>query len=186
MLRRWRVSDAAELEPILAENVDHLADWIPRRVSEPASVDRLSVRLREFSAAFDATREWRYAIFTPDPDRLLGEVSLFPRVAATRVPFADADRIEIGYWLRADATGLGYATEAARAVVELALSLPGISRLAIHCDERNEPSAAIPRRLGFDLGSTVVLPGATAANSSRRMQVWEYTSLDVNRPGPGP
>jgi len=174
VLRRWRVSDAAELEPILTANVEHLGDWIPRRVSEPASVDRLSERLRGFSAAFHATREWRYAIFTADPQRLLGEVSLFPRVASARVPFADADRVEIGYWLRADATGHGYATEAAQAAVDIALSLPGISHLTIQCDERNEPSAAIPLRLGFNLGSTVVVPGASESGSPRRLQVWEY------------
>ena len=175
MLRRWRVSDAAELAPILAANVEHFGDWIPRRVSEPASVDRLSERLREFSAAFDATREWRYAIFAADPPRLLGEVSLFPRVASTRVPFAHADRVEIGYWLRADATGHGYATEAARAAVDVALSLPSISHLTIQCDERNAASAAVPRRLGFRLGSTVDVPGTTVAESPRRVQVWEYS-----------
>jgi len=176
LLRRWRASDAAALEPILAANVEHLGDWIPRRVSEPASVDRLRDRLREFSAAFDATREWRYAIFTAHPGQLLGEVSLFPRVTATRVPFADADRIEIGYWLRVDATGQGYATEAARSVVDLALSLPGIQHLTIHCDERNQASAAVPRRLGFRLGSTIVVPGATVSVSPRRVQVWNSAS----------
>ena len=175
MLRRWRVGDAVELEPILAANVEHLCDWIPRRVSTPASVDRLSERLSEFSAAFDATREWRYAIFTADPRRLLGEVSLFPRVASTRVPFADADRVEIGYWLRADATGHGYATEAARAAADLALSLPSISHLTIQCDERNEASAAVPRRLGFSLASTVVVPGASESGPPRRLQLWEYS-----------
>ena len=90
------------------------------------------------------------------------------------MPFDAADRIEIGYWLRADATGQGYATEAARAAVEVALSLPGISRLTIHCDERNAPSAAVPSRLGFHLASTIVAPGVAAAERACRLQVWDW------------
>jgi RimJ/RimL family protein N-acetyltransferase len=170
VLRRWRATDAAELAPILAANVEHLGDWIPHRVSEPVPVDQLAVRLTEFSGAFDATREWRYAILSADTGLLLGEVSLFPRVASSRVPFADANRIEIGYWLRVDVTGHGYATEAARAAMELALSLPGIDHLTIHCDERNQASAAIPRRLGFRLASTIGAPEPPS-----RVQVWEYS-----------
>jgi len=42
LLRRWRVTDAAELQPILAANVTHLGPWIPRRVAEPAGLEQLS------------------------------------------------------------------------------------------------------------------------------------------------
>jgi RimJ/RimL family protein N-acetyltransferase len=36
------------------------------------------------------------------------------------VPLAEADRAELGYWLRADETGRGYVTEAVGVVLELA------------------------------------------------------------------
>jgi RimJ/RimL family protein N-acetyltransferase len=166
-LRRWREGDAAALEPVLAANFAHLGPWIPRRVAEPASTEKLAERLRDYSAAFDATLEWRYGLFTVDDARVLGEVSLFPRNASGRVPFDVADEIEIGYWLRAEATGQGYVTEATRAAVELTSRLPGVSHLTIRCDERNEPSAAIPRRLGFRLASTIDEP-------PRRLQIWDY------------
>jgi RimJ/RimL family protein N-acetyltransferase len=166
-LRRWQESDAAALEPVLAVNLAHLGPWIPKRVAEPASKERLAERLREFSTAFDAAREWRYGLFTVDDARVLGEVSLFPRDASSRVGFHAAVEIEIGYWVRVDETGLGYATEAARAVIEIASELPHVSRLTIRCDERNAPSAAIPRRLGFRLASTVV-------ERDTRLQVWQY------------
>lgn len=168
-LRRWRATDAADLEPILAANVAHLTPWIPRRVAEHADVETLARRLDEFSAAFDANREWRYAFFDAAIGTLLGEISVFPRNATGRVPFEDADEIEIGYWLREDATGRGLATEAARAALELALTLPGIDRLTIRCDERNAPSAAIPRRLGFRLMETI-------DNAAVRLQMWELVS----------
>jgi RimJ/RimL family protein N-acetyltransferase len=175
LLRPWRATDAAELQPILAANVAHLSPWIPRRVAEPADVERLEERLAEFSAAFEESREWRYAMFSIDTGAVLGELSLFPRNAAGRVSFDIADEIEIGYWIRADATAQGLVTEAARAARGVALSLPGISRISIRCDERNAASAGIPRRLGFQLVATLlesgVLPGSTC-----RLQIWEHPS----------
>ncbi|HEY7236136.1 MAG TPA: GNAT family N-acetyltransferase [Gemmatimonadaceae bacterium] len=168
VLRRWRETDAAELLPILEANVGHLRGWIPTHVAEPVPYEQIVGRIERFVAAFDAGREWRYALVSADTRRLLGEVSLFPRVAVKRVPFDAADHIEIGYWLRADATGQGYATEATRAAMSLALSLPKMSRLTIHCDERNTASAALPRRLGFYLAATIEEP-------SCRIQIWEYT-----------
>jgi len=173
LLRRWRTTDAAVLAPILEANVAHLTRWIPARVATPASAEELVNRLRSYVAAFDAGREWRYALVAPE--RLIGEVSLFPRNDRKRVAFdaEDADHIEIGYWLRSDATGQGFATEAARAAMELALSLPGMSRVTIHCDEQNTPSAALPQRLGFEHVETIeelAHSGVPAA----RLQIWEY------------
>ena len=166
LLRRWRESDAAALAPVLAVNVAHLGPWIPKRVAEPANGERLTERLREFSGAFDARREWRFGVFAADDQRLLGEVSLFPRDASGRVAFDAAVEIEIGYWIRVDETGRGYASEAARAAIELACALPHVSRLTIRCDERNAPSAAIPRRLGFRLASTPF-------EADGHLQTWE-------------
>ena len=59
--------------------------------------------------------------------------------------------MEIGYWLRADATGRGIVTAAARALTDAAPALPGVDRVEIHCDEANVRSAAVPRRLGYRL-----------------------------------
>jgi len=174
LLRRWRPADALQLEPILAENFNRLGPWIPRRVAEPAPVERLAQRLTEFSAAFDAGREWRYGVFALDTSRIVGELDLFPRDGSGRVAFENADHIEIGYWLRAEATGQGHATEAARAALDVALTLPGISRVAIHCDERNASSAAVPRRLGFQLAARVTELAMTPGDADVRLQIWEY------------
>lgn len=174
-IRRWQPSDAVALAPVLAANVEHLAPWIPWRVAEPLPAPQLAARLEEFGAAFDADREWRYGVFDADTGRVLGDVGLFPRNVTGRVAFPDADHVEMGYWLRADATGQGYATEAARAALDAALSLPRIWRVMIRCDERNVASAAVPRRLGFRLVNTVVEPGVRPDEPGCRLQEWEYT-----------
>ena len=181
LLRPWREDDAAALHPILQANQAHLGPWIPARIATPIPIPELARRLAGFAADFASAREWRYALFGPNEGEPLGEVGLYPRSATARVPYADADRAELGYWLRADATGQGLVTEAARAVLAVAATLPRISHIEIRCDARNAPSAAVPRRLGFVLASTVTQPAGAPTAPPVRMQVWTSVPLDRRR-----
>ena len=182
LLRRWRPSDAVALQPVLAANVPHLAPWIPWRVAEPLDAEPLANRLAEFAAAFDETREWRYGLFAPADGAVLGEVSLFPRNSAGRVAIDAADHLEIGYWVRVDRTGEGLATEAARAARDIAGGIAGISRITIHCDERNAASAAIPKRLGFHLAAVVAEEPSSPERPPVHVQIWEQ---EIERGGDG-
>jgi RimJ/RimL family protein N-acetyltransferase len=175
-LRRWSTADAPALHPVLEANVDHLADWIPWAVAAPAPLDALAERLRGYASAFDAAERWLYAIVTPDDEALLGGIGLYPRNETGRVPNADADRVEIGYWLRRDATGFGYATEATRAMVALALAMPHFTTIEIRCDPRNRPSIAIPQRLGFRHARTLVHPSTASSGPSGETMVWELAT----------
>ncbi len=56
---------------------------------------------------------------------------------------------EVGYWLRADAWGHGYVTEAVRLLTALAFGRLDARRVLIRCEAGNTRSAAVPRRLGF-------------------------------------
>ena len=158
VLRPWRGDDAELLLPVLEANQTHLGPWIPRRVAEPVPIAELAERLSQFGVDFEEEREWRYALFTPDEATVLGDVGLYPRNAEGRVAFAGADRVEVGYWLRADMTGRGLATEAARAVLDVAAFLGVFGHVEIRCDARNAPSIAVPRRLGFAHTASQVAP----------------------------
>ena len=149
LLRAWSPDDASALQPVLAANVTHLGPWIPARVSTP--VPELAVRLAGYAADFAAGRAFRYALLSHDGTQVLGEVDLFPRAASGRVPLAEADHVELGYWLDAAATGQGLATEAARALFAVAATLPGMTHVDIRCDVANGASAAVPHWLGFHL-----------------------------------
>lgn len=172
-LRSWRKEDAALLRRALEANAEHLGEWIPAHVAAPAPLPELGRRLAGFAGDFQAGRSWRYGIFSFDGNDLFGEISLFPRSADGRVPFASADRLELGYWLIEDATGRGYATEAARAMLSLATRLPGTSRVEIRCDRRNVRSAAVPRRLGFRLTTPEREQTSNPTRASDDM-VWVY------------
>jgi ribosomal-protein-serine acetyltransferase len=56
---------------------------------------------------------------------------------------------ELGYWLRTDATGRGYMTESARALVAWAFGPLNAHRIRVAAATDNHPSLAVIRRLGF-------------------------------------
>jgi len=171
-LRPWRAEDAEALHAILVANYEHLAPWIPPRVATPAVVPLLAERLAAFGAEFEADREWRYAMLASDERTILGEVDLFPRSASGRVALPEADRAEIGYWIRADETGRGLVTEAVVAVVDVARRIGRFTHLEIRCDARNAPSAAVPRRLGFQLATTIPERPSTPQDPDVQLQIW--------------
>ena len=173
-LRPWRVSDAPALGAILDVNYEHLGLWIPPRIANPASPAELATRIQKFADDFATASEWRYALLTADEAMLLGEISLFPRSPTARVPYADSDRIEVGYWIRKDATGKGFVTEAVCAVVEMVAKDPRFSCVEIRCDARNAPSNAVPVRLGFKLAGTI-----TDGDLSLRIWATATTSTTV-------
>jgi RimJ/RimL family protein N-acetyltransferase len=61
----------------------------------------------------------------------------------------------MSYWLRTPYAGQGYMTEAAQKLVHFAFETFNLCRLEIWCDSRNERSAALARRLGFDHEGTI-------------------------------
>jgi ribosomal-protein-serine acetyltransferase len=171
-LVRWDPAHAARLKEALDESARHLRGWIPRTVAESGPVPQLEARLRAYVASFDAGREWLFAVFRADAGRLVGGVSLHPRTAAMRVPAAEADRVEIGYWLRRTATGHGFVTEAADGLLALTPGLPGHGHVELRCDPRNGPSIAVARRLGFrHVGDVPRPPGGEADVPD--LMIWE-------------
>ena len=63
-------------------------------------------------------------------------------------------RTEIGYWLLPAYRGKGIVTHAVHFLCRWAFQERGINRIQIRCAVGNQPSNAIPRRLGFVLEGT--------------------------------
>ncbi len=64
-------------------------------------------------------------------------------------PPDEAGSIEVGYSVIPDRRRRGYATEAAGAIVEWALSQPDVRVIVAGCDSDNAPSIRVLERLGF-------------------------------------
>ena len=151
VIRAWRGEDAPELRPVLLANEEHLKRWIPDYVYTAPPLPQLVERLDRFAAKFDAGLEYRYALRDVETGRIVGGMSLFPRDAGARVQLALADRVELGYWLDAAATGRGLVTEGVRALLDAAArAFPAMHLAEIHCHVENAPSNAVPKRLGFE------------------------------------
>lgn len=73
---------------------------------------------------------------------MIGEVSLILRSV-------DARQAELGYILHPDFHGVGYATEAARAVLGIGFDGAWMHRIFARCDARNTASARVMERLGM-------------------------------------
>jgi RimJ/RimL family protein N-acetyltransferase len=135
--------------------------------SEPSTLAVIEARLARMRADFHERREWAYGILDSLEHEVLGGLGLHPR--------GQPDALEIGYWLRVDVTGRGYATEAAGAITRAAFEELGIARLEIRCDPRNVRSAAVPRRLGYRHTRTLENDSTTPDGQPRATMVWEQT-----------
>jgi ribosomal-protein-serine acetyltransferase len=175
LLRRQRPDDATLVKDAIDASLDHLKASVGWARTAPFPLAALVERLTDSAASFDAGTEWSFSILDPVGTRVLGGAAFEPGERALRGILGD-DVVETGYWLRADATGHGYATEATAALVELAFAR-GARRVAICHDPENPASAGVPRRLGFrDFGTVTdaVLPNRQAADGSvrRATRVW--------------
>lgn len=160
VLRRWRADDAPALLTAVLDSMDQLRPWMPwaEGYDPTAAAGFLDAGI----AAWEARTELLYALVDRDDD-LLGSVGLHTRLGPGRV--------EVGYWLCADATGQGYATLAAAAVTDAAFALDEVGVVEIHVDRANARSRAVPERLGFTLQEEQTVP-VTASGEEGVSQVW--------------
>jgi len=97
---------------------------------------------RKWIASPLAAREARFVVTLKPPDgRLVGVVG-FDRLT-------DGDAPDLGYWLGEPHWGQGFATEAARAVVDFAFLTRGFRRLAAGCRITNSASRRVLEKCGF-------------------------------------
>jgi RimJ/RimL family protein N-acetyltransferase len=166
-LRAYDPAQAEALRTAITESLEHLRPWMPWAHDEPQPLDQKVELLRKFRAHFDLGVEFGYAIFAREGGALVGGTGLHPR--------AGPGALEIGYWIHARHVRKGWATETAGALTRAAIELHEVRRVEIRCDPRNEPSAAVPRRLGFKLEATLraVTP---SPDGLRDAMVW--TMLD--------
>jgi RimJ/RimL family protein N-acetyltransferase/ribosomal protein S18 acetylase RimI-like enzyme len=165
VLRRWRSSEAPELKAAIDANLAHLQRWMPWAMAEPSPFDAVLQRTDKLESQFDNGLEWLFAIRSHESGEVLGGTGLHPRIGPKG--------LEIGYWLAENATGKGYATEAAEALTRVALEQPGVTHVQIRCDPGNAPSAAIPRRLGYRHVLTIENEPFAPTGSLRDTMVWQ-------------
>jgi RimJ/RimL family protein N-acetyltransferase len=138
-LRCWDPREAPQMKSAVDGSLEHLRAWMPWAHEEPSPPAELVERLRGFRAAFDRDENYFYGVW--QDGEVAGGAGLHRRVGD--------GGLELGYWIRADRTRTGLATEASSALTRAAFELLGIERVEIHVDPRNTPSLGLPRKLGY-------------------------------------
>jgi RimJ/RimL family protein N-acetyltransferase len=162
VLRRLRPDDAGAIASAVAASLDHLRPWMPWATREAGELRAQLARVAEASELWAAGSDYIYSVQLPPGGTLVGEIGLHR---------GDEGGIEIGYWIDTRHTGRGLGTEAARMLTEVALALDGVTRAEIHCDSANRASAAIPRKLGYQLDRVDRHEPEAPGERGRRM-VW--------------
>jgi RimJ/RimL family protein N-acetyltransferase len=139
------------LRPFREEDLDRLADLQSRpEVSrflywEPRSREESAAALARYMTEDHLEQDddsLALAVVRQEDSLLLGNASVWLRSVEHR-------QVEIGYVFHPDAGGHGYATEAARALVDFAFTQLGAHRVFARTDARNTRSAAVLSRLGM-------------------------------------
>lgn len=186
VLRRQRPEDAPLIREAVDTSLAHLRASVAWAQSEPTSLPATAERLAQSAAAFDSGKAWTFSILDAAERRILGGAGFEPAESALTA-LVGPDAVEAGYWLRADATGQGYATEATAALSELAFAHVGARCVVICHDPANAPSGGVPRRLGFRCLGTVpnaALPDRQAADGSVRAETTVWVLEAGARSGP--
>ncbi len=160
-LRQWRIDDAGTLLAAIECSLPELRRFMPWAMEAPTMQS-----VEEFLEGVVSGRSMGFGLYEAG-GQLVGGFGLHDR----RGPGI----LEMGYWVRSDRTGRGYATAAARALTDVAFdSFHKVNRVEIRCDPANGASGAIPAKLGFRLVNEVDVPVEAAAQTGRQL-VWAVT-----------
>jgi RimJ/RimL family protein N-acetyltransferase len=165
-LRRSRTNFVDDIMDAVSTSFAELHRWMIWCQTMPTREAMLTF-LQEDEAEFDADQRWGYSIFECASGELVGSAGL------RRASVIDTDALEIGYWVRSDRTKRGYASTAARSLVDAGFTcVPNITKIRISMDAANAASAAVPRKLGFEFLGEVKREVVTEGHSGSSA-LWE-------------
>ena len=141
VVRCYEPADAQLLKAAIDSSLEHLRPFMPWAIHEPQTLEEKTALLREFRSEFDRGENFIHGIFSRDESEQLGGTGLHPRIGP--------GGLEIGYFVRADATRQGIATESTAALTRVGFEVCRADRIEIRIEPRNTASFGIPRKLGF-------------------------------------
>ncbi|MGI9432625.1 MAG: GNAT family N-acetyltransferase [Myxococcota bacterium] len=171
VLRPFREDEAAALREAVIESLDHLRRWLGWAMHEPQTVEQKRARIRAGRAEFESGTDLAYGVFERAGGRIFGGSGLHDRGGAPLV-------LEIGYWVHREFVNRGLATELSGALARAGFLCEDAERIEIHCDPRNEASAAVPRKLGFRLCEVRKNHREAPDGRLRDGMIWELRAQD--------
>ena len=142
-LCRNRPETVNDVMEAVESSYPELHHWLSWAQVEPTREWLLGV-LEEDQANFEADKHWAFTLREDEWVQVAGCAALHtdPEVGT----------LVIGYWVRTECTGRGYASAAVRALTDAAFQfLPEIERIRIDMDQANSASVGVARRAGYKL-----------------------------------
>ena len=161
VLRRWHLADAAGVVAAVERSLPELRLFMPWAMEAPTQASVEAFMADSWTSI--PPESFGFGLFDAGGE-VVGGFGLHGRQGP--------GILEIGYWVRSDRTGRGYATAAARALTDVSFdSFPGVFRVEIRCDPANVASAAVAAKLRFRLDARVDVEIQAAAQTGVQ-QVW--------------
>lgn len=169
VVARWmRSTDVEALVDAQRTSFDELHQYMPWATAlDEITVERTTEFFERTEDEKAEHRSVAYPITVPPDDTPLGIVGANARIGPGGV--------EIGYWVRTDEVGRGLVSRTVAALTDALLGCDDVERVEIHCDVANTRSAAIPRRLGYDLVEVRDKQPQTPGETGREM-IWRRTA----------
>ena len=141
VLRALRDEHSADLWNAVEASRENLKHWMPW-VNDHNSIDFSREYVRRMQAKWLLREDLAMGIWRRADNQFLGATGLH------RIDWA-IPAMEIGYWVRPDAEGQGFVTNAVKLLSNFAFRHLHAERLTIRCDSKNLRSAAVPPRAAF-------------------------------------
>ncbi len=162
VLRRWQPADGPRILAAVERSLPELRRFMPWAMETP-TLESVGSYLE---ISWRPPESFGYGLFDAGGE-VVGGFGLHGR----RGPGI----LEIGYWVRSDRTGQGYASAAARALTDVSFGhFPSTFRVEIRCDPANVASAAVAAKLGFSLDARVAAEVEAEAQTGVQ-EVWATT-----------
>jgi RimJ/RimL family protein N-acetyltransferase len=138
VLREFRPDDEDALLDVIGD--DRVTVWLSHDSWDRDEVRAMLAGIVE-RAGQEPRMEYSLAVTLPESDRLIG---------LARLGLGGHRAAKLGYAIRADEWGKGYATDACRIIVEFGFTTLGLHRITAAIGPENTASITVVKRLGFE------------------------------------
>jgi RimJ/RimL family protein N-acetyltransferase len=168
VLRAWQAEDAAAALEIYGDA--EVARWLAPAMDQVPDLAAMRLVLQQWLAEAERmiTPAGRWAVELREDRSLIG--------GATLLPLAPDEEFEVGWQLKHDAWGHGYATETGLALARFAFQ-QGIEQVIAVVRPANARAEAMVRRLGMEW------VGETEKYHDLRLQEWRLRPGDLDGGG---
>lgn len=148
LIRPYTNDDAKAIKNAIDNSLPELLPFMPWAKNEPEPIDTKIERIIKWSEEIEKDENYTLGIFDKKTGDFIGSTGIHTIRSQERRNF------HIGYWCHSKHTGKGYITESSKALTDFGFKNFNAERMEIHCEVSNTKSAAIPKRLGYNLEGT--------------------------------